>query len=313
LGCLENMRKNKIPAISVIMCVYNGGQYLDQAIESVLAQTFTDFELILIDDGSTDNSLERLKFYETIDTRCRVFTGSNKGMVASLNQGIGLAKADIIFRMDHDDICRPIRFEKQIRYLKEHPECVAVSSKVLLIDDEDLPIAEIWGETEHNKIDSVHLSGTGTYMCHPALAVRKADILKIGGYRQECHYAEDLDLFLRLAEIGKLTNFPEVLLEYRQHVESVGYAKRDKQIKATEIAVSDAKKRRGLASTINFDSAEEGMNTVLPKFCDIYLKWAWWAFLANNRQTAKKYAFKAFFRNPFKLELIKLFYCIYFK
>jgi glycosyltransferase involved in cell wall biosynthesis len=307
------MKNNQMPAISVVLCVYNGGKYLDQAIESVLAQTYTDFELILLDDGSTDNSLERLEYYAKLDNRCRVFSGPNKGMVATLNQGIALAKADLIFRMDNDDVCMPSRFEKQIRYLKEHPECVAVSSKVLLIDAEGLPISEIWGETDHEKIDSVHMSGTGSYMCHPALAVRKADLLKVGGYREECHYAEDLDLFLRLAEIGKLTNLPEVLLEYRQHVESVGYARRDKQIKATDKAVSDAKIRRGLVTTTNSNVAEKSDVAVLQKLSDIYLKWAWWAFMANNRQTAKKYAFKALLQNPFKLQLVKLFYCLYFK
>ncbi len=307
------MKNNKIPAISVVLCVYNGGKYLDQAVESVLAQTYVDFELLLLDDGSTDNSLERLEYYAKLDSRCRVFSGPNKGMVATLNQGIALAKADLIFRMDNDDVCRPTRFENQIRYLEAHPECVAVGAKVLLIDDEGLPIAEIWGEADHDKIDAVHLSGTGTYMCHPAIAVRKADILKIGGYRQECHYAEDLDLFLRLAEVGKLTNLPEVLLEYRQHVESVGYARRDEQIKATETAVSEAKIRRGLVTTTDSKVAEKSDVAVVQKLSDIYLKWAWWAFMANNRKTAKKYAFKALLRNPFKLQLVKLFYCLCFK
>lgn len=302
----------KTPVASVILCVYNGGKYINLAVESILAQTYNDFELILIDDGSTDNSLERLRYYESIDKRCRVFTGPNKGMVASLNQGIGLARADIIFRMDNDDVARPDRFEKQLNYLAHHPECVVLGTKVLLIDDEGLPITETWGETDHDKIDAVHMSGAGTYMCHPSLVYRKADILKIGGYRHECHYAEDLDLLLRFAEIGKLANLPEVLLEYRQHVDSVGYSKREKQIKATMRAVNDAKIRRGLPLSTSVEETS-AYNLDVPTLSDIYLKWGWWAFLGKNKQTAKKYATKAFLKNPFKFETVKLIYCVYFK
>lgn len=302
----------KTPAASVILCVYNGRKYIDLAIESILAQTFTDFELILIDDGSADNSLERLRYYESIDKRCRVYTGPNKGMVASLNQGIDLARANIIFRMDNDDVSRPDRFEKQLNYLDQHPECVVLGTKVLLIDDEGLPIAETWDETDHDKIDSVHMSGAGTCMCHPSLVYRKSDILKIGGYRDECHYAEDLDLLLRFAEIGKLANLPEVLLEYRQHVDSVGYSKREKQVKATIRAVNDAKIRRGLPLSTDLEEIR-GSKINVPTISDIYLKWGWWAFLGKNKQTAKKYAIKAFLTNPFKFETIQLIYSVYFK
>ncbi len=306
------MKNNKLPAVTVVMGVYNAENYVDQAIESVLNQTYGDFELLLLNDGSTDNSLERLEHYAKLDSRCKVYSGENQGMVAMANKGVSLAKSDIIFRMDNDDICRPERLEKQVHYLSEHPECVAVGSKVLLIDPDGLPIMEMGGKTQHDEIDEENLSGGGSYLCHPAVAFRKEAILKVGGYRQEFHYAEDLDIFLRLAEVGKLASIPEVLLEYRQHVGSAGYAGAQKQINACRLAVLETKKRRGIDSHPSI----AGINNAFPptkSLSDVHLKWAWWAFMANNRHTAKKYAFKVLFKNPFKLELMKLFYCLFFK
>ncbi|MDP3332522.1 MAG: glycosyltransferase family A protein, partial [Methylococcaceae bacterium] len=119
------------PAASVIFPVYNAGEYLDAAIESILSQTFKDFELLLLNDGSTDGSLSRLEYYASQDSRCKVFTSANRGLVGTLNEGIRLAAGDILFRMDQDDISLPDRFEKQMRYLAEHPECVLVGSRVL--------------------------------------------------------------------------------------------------------------------------------------------------------------------------------------
>lgn len=307
------MKNNKSPAISVVMGVYNAEKYIDQAIESVLDQTYGNFELLLLNDGSTDNSQSRLDYYAKLDKRCKVYSGENKGMVATLNQGIALARADIIFRMDNDDICRPQRFERQMHYLEDHPECVAVGSKALLIDSDGLPIIEMWDYTDHEKIDEANLSGVGSFMCHPAVAMRKDAILKVGGYHQEFHYAEDLDIFLRLAEVGILANIPEVLLEYRQHAESVGYARREAQFKATQLSVIEAKKRRGLPLNHESKSAGEESLFIPPSLSEIHLKWAWWALAGNNRQTAKKHAIKAFLENPFSLEPFRIFYSLYLR
>ena len=306
------MKNNKLPAVSVVMGVYNAEKYVDQAIESVLNQTYADFELLLLNDGSTDNSLAHLEHYAKLDSRCKVYSGENQGMVAMANKGVSLAQADIIFRMDNDDVCRPERLEKQVRYLNEHPECVAVGSKVLLIDPDGLPIMEVGGNALHQEIDDANLSGGGSYLCHPAVAFRKEAILNVGGYRQEFHYAEDLDIFLSLAVVGKLANIPLVLIDYRQHFGSAGYAGAQKQIEACSLAVAEAKKRRGLDDTPNLDAINNAFPAV-KSISDIHLKWAWWAFMANNRITAKKYAFKVFFKSPFRLQLAKLFYCLYFK
>lgn len=300
------MKSSKTPKISVVMSCYNSEKYLDQAIESILNQSYGDFELLLLNDGSTDKTLSRFEYYSQLDNRCRVYSSENQGIVAMVNKGISLAKADIIFRMDGDDVSRPDRFEKQMNYLEAHPKCVAVGAKALLIDSDGLPIKEMWDITDHKKIDEFHLTGIGSAMCNPVTAIRKEAILKVGGYRQECNYAEDYDLWLRLAEIGQLANLPEVLVEYRQHVQSVGYKHREAQLKATKLAVDESKKRRGLL----IDATEE-VPEPLPSLSDIHLKWAWWALMANNRQTAKKHGFKAFLKSPFSLEIANFFYSLY--
>lgn len=302
----------KLPAISVLMPVYNAEKYLKQSIESVLNQTFTDFELIMINDGSTDNSLKILESYMLQDSRCIVHNQENKGLVATLNEGINIAKADIIFRMDNDDICMPQRFEKQMEYLNSHPECVALGTSILLIDPDGFPINTWLYEQSHNKIDALNLSGAaGSHICHPSVALRKSVLLSIGGYRQEYEWAEDYDLFLRLAEVGKLANLQEVLLKYRQHAASIGYAKRKQQLTVSLKVLEDVHERRQL----RFDSKKavflKSINDyVAPSKHDIHLKWGWWALSERNYQTSVRNAIKAIFQKPFNMNGFKLLACV---
>src|SRR3954469_1098404 len=114
------------PAVSVIMPVYNARAYVAEAIDSVLAQTFGDFELILVDDGSTDGSLDILRGYEKRDPRVRVISRPNTGIVGALNDGLKLARGEFIARIDADDASLPNRFEKEIAFLRAHPDVVIV-------------------------------------------------------------------------------------------------------------------------------------------------------------------------------------------
>src|SRR3954468_5693657 len=120
------------PTVSVLLAVYNARRYLRQAIDSILAQTFTDFEFIIIDDGSTDDTLAILREYEKRDGRIRLISRPNKGLTTTLNEGLALARGEFLARMDGDDVALPTRFEKQVTYLRDHPECVLVGSRVLL-------------------------------------------------------------------------------------------------------------------------------------------------------------------------------------
>lgn len=298
-----------MPKVSVVLPVFNAGDYLRSALNSILRQTYSDFELIAINDGSTDGSLQLLQEIAAQDSRVRVISRTNKGLVATLNEGVALAEGEFIARMDSDDIALPTRFAKQIDYLESHPECVAVGSRVLLIDGDGLPICEFAKAVEHEDIDSAHMAGEGGAIPHPSVIIRKAALQRIGGYREEYLYAEDLDIFLRLAEIGRVANLPEVLLEYRQHPTSIGYSRRATQKRSAYAAVMDSYRRRGLNSA---EIGEKFQNDVFldPTLAAVYVKWGWWALGGGNLRTARKYAFRAFKKEPFRRGLINLLFCV---
>lgn len=292
---------------SVLLPIYNAKKYLEEAIESVLSQSFDDFELLLLNDGSSDGSELIIDYFVKKDCRCRKLSWSNRGLIETLNEGLRQARGDIIFRMDADDICLPERFEKQWSFLQQYPDCVALGSKVLLIDESGLPITEFPVLESHEEIDFENLKGLGSVITHPTVSMRKEAVLKVGGYRKNYKHAEDLDLFLRLAEVGRLANLPDILLEYRQHVSSIGYSKRKEQLDSAYKAVSDAKKRRGL---IDNELTYPITLFKTPKLEDVYRKWAWWAISGGYINTARKYAFKAIFCDPLNVNNIKLIYCI---
>ena len=297
------------PAASVVFPVFNALKYLEKAVNSVVAQTCTDFELLLLDDGSNDGSSEILDRYQAADSRCRVHRWPNRGLIATLNEGIRLARADIIIRMDADDICMPDRFAKQMRYLQENPDCVAVGSRILLIDSEDLPITVMGNKFTHAEIDSTNIAGAEASLFHPAVAFRKAAVKQAGGYRAEYPSAEDFDLFLRLAEIGKLANLPDVLLQYRQHLSSIGYRHGSQQADSARRAIEDACRRRGLdlpaPEARRKAGPDQRHNPV-----DAYGNWAWWALKAGYLPTARKYAARVVARRPFSLASWRLCACV---
>lgn len=295
------------PMASVIMPVYNTEKYIDQAIESVLNQTFKDFELLLLNDGSSDNSLARLEHYARLDKRCRVFSSENQGIVATRNKGVQFARGDILINMDSDDICAPNRFQVQVDYLNNHPNCVAVGSKVLLIDSDGMPIMHACDLLNHIEIDSANMSGNGLFMCNPSVAMRKSKVNEVGGYVSKYEHAEDLDLFLKMAEIGEVANINQTLLHYRQHAESVGYAKRASQIMAITACVIESHQRRKLELPEKLRVIQNELEPYTPKLFDIHSKWAWWAIGAGNVATARKHAFKAFLLQPFNIKNLRLY------
>jgi len=298
--------KEKYIKASVILPVYNAEQYLDLAIDSVLEQSFGDFELLILNDGSTDSSEEIIDYFVGKDERCKKLSWPNQGLISTLNRGLREAKGEIIFRMDADDICKPSRFEKQWNYLQENPECVAIGSQVLLIDSDGLAIKEFPCIENHEKIDAENLKGTGSIITHPTVAMRKSSVELVGGYCDKYEHAEDLDLFLKLAEVGRLANLPEVLLEYRQHASSIGYSKRAEQLASARLAAVDAKQRRGV---VNNDLTFNDSEIRTPKLSQVYTKWAWWALSGGNVATARKYAFKAILSAPLKWQSWKLLAC----
>jgi len=292
--------------VSVLMPVYNTANYLVEAIDSILNQSYSHFEFIIINDGSTDESLSILEKYARQDARIKVVSRENKGLIKTLNEGLNLAVGEYIARMDADDISLPLRFEKQLKYLEEHLDCIAVGTLAQLIDSDGDIIGPMGGLQTHSEIDNAHLSGKGGAIVHPSAMIRREILFESGGYLDEFENAEDLDLWLRLAEIGKLANIPETLFLYRQHLDSIGYTKRLSQFESAKKAVGKAHKRRGIDSS-SFPFFFEILTK--PKRVDIYTKWGWWALNGSNIMTARKYARKSLLSDPFNWQAWKLMAC----
>ena len=299
------------PLISVVLPVYNAERFVGAALDSLRAQSWHDYEVIVLDDGSTDGSSVAIQKNIAGDPRFRVVARPNKGLVATLNEGILEARGRYIFRMDADDVSHPRRFERELAYLESHGDCVIVGTRILLGDEELLPIIEMIGSLTHEEIDAENLRGKGLAMCHPSVAIRRDALLSIGGYRSEFEWAEDLDLFLRLGEVGRLANLPDVLLTYRQHVTSVGYSKRRIQVERAAAAVGEAHVRRGV-NPCAAHTAEASDSTALyvdPSIAAIHRRWSWMALQGGFPKTARKHALKALKLEPFSPANPKLLAC----
>lgn len=231
------------PKITVVMSVYNNAGYVEKAIDSILAQTFRDFEFIIINDGSTDGSVEILDRYAAQDNRIKLVHQSNAGLVAALNTGISLARGDFIARMDGDDISLADRFQKQVDFLDAHPDIGAVGSWVTVIDEQGEPRA---GGPD-NPTDPWQLRDNlakGTPILHPTAMMRRALVQQIGGYRAVYTHCEDYDLWLRFSEISSLANVPERLLLYRFYGGQVSRKHAVSQTLGTAIAYAAYEERR---------------------------------------------------------------------
>jgi glycosyltransferase involved in cell wall biosynthesis len=206
------------PKISVIMGVHNGEKYLRDSVESVLNQTFSDFEFIIIDDGSTDGSAEILQSYS--DPHIRLYHQENRGLTASLNRAILLAKGRYIARQDADDISMEMRFEEQFRFLEMNPDAVIVGSSCILIDEEDKQIGS-W----HFPISDMEIRLKILFrnpFCHPSVMFRSEAAKREGQlYDEKLLFAQDYDFWSRLIQFGKCANMNESLVKYRLHSDQI--------------------------------------------------------------------------------------------
>jgi len=213
------------PKVSVILPVYNCEKYLQYAIESILDQTFKDFELLILDDGSTDKSSEIAKKYAAKDNRIRYFYHSNMGLAKTLNKGLKLARGVYIARQDADDISHPERLEKQVKYLDGHPEIALVGTSMYQIDEKGKKLYFYKFPTSHNKIIKLLEKGENPFP-HTSIMIRKSVINMIGGYRELFKKAQDYDLYLRVCERFKVASIPEPLVQVRFHEESISRSER---------------------------------------------------------------------------------------
>jgi len=210
------------PALSVAMSVYNGARFLGPAIESVLAQDFTDFEFLILDDGSTDDSPRIIRAFAEKDARIRPILRENRGLIASLNEMLACAAAPIVARMDADDICRHTRFSRQFEFLAAHPEYGVVGTWAEDIDENNLPYpVRVKDHPVDHEAFLAAIERCEPLICHPAAMFRKDLVRSVGSYHAAFRHCEDYDLWLRLASVTRLGNVPERLIRYRHYENQV--------------------------------------------------------------------------------------------
>ena len=293
------MSSEKHPLVSVLMPVYNTEKYVAEAIESILNQTFADLEFIIIDDGSTDRSLEILRRYEIRDCRIRLIVRENRGIVATRNELINEAKTEIVMWMDSDDISYPSRIEKQLQcFSDESVVWSAVSYR--MIDPDGLPIRCIDSSIECSYVTT-------------SMMMRREIVIRVGGFRKELKVCEDRDIALRMSEVGKVVSLSDIFLDYRQHMKSICHSQPllVNEYRKIVDALSEERRRCGT------DILQRGEPLTLPceelhrtEACThTYRVWAWWALNAGNLRTARKHAWWAFFHAPWLIASWRVLYC----
>ncbi len=304
---VKDDKRNNPPRVSVLMPVYNAHKYLAEAVDCILAQTFDDWELICIDDGSTDTSLAILHDYANRHKQVRVISRPNTGIVGALNDGLEVSRGEYIARMDADDWCAEVRFRRQVDYLDAQRACVAVGSWIQRTDPFGSPAGSQEPPTDHEVIDEGLLQGDGSVMVHASLMMRADALREAGGWRAGTDWVEDLDLFLRLAEHGQLANQPVYLYTYRRHIQSVCFRNYELMCRRLKDVLREAYERRGIVD--QFDS-ESIRPELAPKqsAAEHYRNWACHAIHAGNKTLARKHAAEALKHAPLSPRTWKVVY-----
>ena len=222
--------RTKKPKVSVLMSAYNSEKYVAESIESILNQTFTNFEFIIVNDGSSDKTPEIIKKYAVQDKRIKFIDNKkNAGIVAALNQGLECCHGEYIARMDSDDISLPTRFAKQVKYMDQHPECGALST---------------WAEKFGSKNNILTYMPTvklldfliyGDRVLNPGSMIRSSVLVKNNiKYNPIYKYAEDYAFWIEVVKYAEIHNLQEILLKYRWHENNVSVTHRKTQLECTE-------------------------------------------------------------------------------
>lgn len=199
------------PSVSVLMPVYNAAPFLAGAITSILEQTFSDFELIIVNDGSTDDSADIVASFN--DPRIRNISQSNQGISAALNKGLAVARGEFIARQDADDLALPQRLEKQVAYLRAHADVGLLGTWATIIDEDDVPVDTLEHPIDDDGIRFALLFDTP--FVHASAMFRKSVISEVGGYDPDTTIFEDFNLWSRMIQRTLGANIPEHLMKYR--------------------------------------------------------------------------------------------------
>jgi glycosyltransferase involved in cell wall biosynthesis len=232
------------PRISVVLAVRNGARHLEASVRSVLTQRFDDFELILVDDGSTDATPDILAALKRADPRVLVVRQEHRGLAASLNTGIGMARGIYVARQDADDVSSSDRFEKQVARLDRSPAIVAVGSSADVIDGSGAVVGALTAVVGPEAVRRGLLTLRSTPV-HGSMMMRRDVVRAAGGYRGAFRAGQDYDLWLRLSASHDIDNLPDVLYRWRLDREGVYATRRAIQLKYAGIALALARERAG--------------------------------------------------------------------
>ena len=208
--------------ITVLMSVYNGERFLKESISSILNQSFTEFEFIIVNDGSTDNSKNIIREFSLMDKRIHIVNKQNTGLTSSLNKGIEIAKGEWIARIDDDDICDLKRLEIQYSYAISKKSAVLIGSDYITIDDKGSQLKIYKYPSNHNKLKKLLVKKRKKFP-HSSFFIESKSIKKINGYNERIKRSQDYDLCLRLSELGQIANIKKPLVQIRRHKNQVSH------------------------------------------------------------------------------------------
>ena len=239
----------QVPRVDVLIPAFNAERTVVNAVRSILAQTITELRVIVVDDGSTDRTAALLAEMAVHDDRLMILTTGNQGIVRALNHGLTFTTAAFVARHDADDLAFPERLERQLEFMRSHPECVAVGANAHHIDIAGRRIGYLTRFTEDVVNDPYNSPSIEPYLLHPFLMARRQALIDAGGYRFVFH-SEDTDLYWRLSRYGKLMNVVEPLGEYRIHAASISSKSivngRIAAIQSQLAALSERRRRDGV-------------------------------------------------------------------
>jgi len=312
------MQSLSSPIVSVILPVYNAEATLAETIDSILRQTHRDFEFLILNDGSTDESAAIMDAAADRDDRIRVWHQDNSGFAVSLNRLISYARGSYLARIDADDVALPERFELQVKHLQSHQETIVLGSAVISMDadGDDYGVYEV--PLTHQQIESQMLDGRGGII-HPSVMMRRAAVEAVGGYSLHHPVCEDQELWLRLALIGRLTNLSTPLTKYRVHASNMSFVEMNQSALVLHQVLKRAKSQR----TKN-EQAKNEQVAAITSIEDFALRepveidewerrrtWAWTAIASSNAGTARKHARRLVRERPWRINGWKLLVAAY--
>jgi len=293
-----------VPRVSVLMPVFNTSPFLREALSSVTAQSFEPFEFLVIDDGSTDGSLDILQDHLRLEPRMRIRSRSNRGLIETRNELLAWAQGDLIAWADSDDLSLPERIRLQAAAFERDPSLVALGGSAQRIDPSGALLQLERYPAAHDLIVEEQFQGGG--MRFPTTMMRREVAQAAGGFREPFRMGEDLDLLMRMGELGKLGNLDDTVYLYRQHLASV-CAGLGSRWHGYRDAVIDLARERRIRGTDRLQRGEAfsiaNASLLRPSHFEsyVFLDWARGALDHGNRRLAGRYAWSAVVRRPFAL------------